>query len=246
MIRSCFALILIAMTASLLAACRQPESQAASQQPTITATAQAKAKTVAPTAQPTATSIQKSSLPTTTPTAASTAVIAEQAATATPSPIAATDQLTVPVRVMITRGAETLIDTDIVPGGVILSGGHRIPWTDDHKATWYSGYCGIGPAYSCRVFISGHRLKWKKAPTIPAPFGKLPKVQVGDTLTIFTADGKSESFPVTLSTGVSADDAGKFVGRSKGHPVITLMTCAGDFTQQDGTTIASDRWVVEA
>ena len=231
--------VLLTIAVGLLTACGQPATQAALPQPQSTASAQPTATKVAPTAQPTQTAAVPTTIATSVPTVA---------ATSTPAPISATQALTTPVRVTITREglAEPIIDVVVVPGGVILSGGHRIPWTDDHKATWYTGYCGVGPAYSCRVFISGHRLKWKKTPEIPAPFKDLPKVKVGDTLTIYTADGNSQSFPVTLSKGVAAEEAGQFVGRSKGHPVITLMTCSGNFTQQDGETIASDRWVVEA
>lgn len=207
-----------------------------------TALAQPTATTTAPTAQPTATPMEPTSVPAATS-------VPSPAATAAPAPtIVAANQLTVPVHIMITRPGldKPLVDVDIVPGGMIKANGYRIPWTDDHLATWYSGYCGLGDSFTCRMLLTGHRLGWKKAPQIPPPFGQLPEVKVGDTLTLTTADGKTTSFPVKSSFGVSADEAGKYVGRSKGTPVITLMTCAGDYTVQQGTTIASDRWIVEA
>ena len=235
-----FTVPLLVIAVSLLVGCGQPATQAATPQPQPTALAQPSATKAAPPAQPTQTAAMPTTIATAVPTAAATS-------TTVPT-IDATEALTIPVRVTITREglAKPIIDVVVMPGGVIISDGHRIPWTDDHIATWYTGYCGVGPAYSCRVFISGHRLQWKKAPEIPAPFKDLPKVKVGDMLTVYTADGNSQSFPVTRSIGVAADEAAQFVGRSKGHPVITLMTCSGNFTQQDGETIASDRWVVEA
>lgn len=221
-----------------------------------TATPQADQPTSAPTVMSSPTKAAVAGLPaaTATPTIQSTnptaipptAVPSQPATTATP-PMNVKPPKIIPLHITIKRGDKILVNTDVVTGGVMLTAdGHKVPWTDDHLATWYAGYCGVGSFETCRAYVTAHRWRWKKAPEIPAPFAHLVDVRVGDEVIITTAEEGERHFIVTISQQIDDDDKKFITNKNITKQVVTFVTCTGTTQQIDGTTVASDRWVVQA
>ncbi|NTV31207.1 sortase [candidate division WWE3 bacterium] len=162
-----------------------------------------------------------------------------------------TQVLTIPVRVVVTRGTETLVDTEIVPGGVsqvTVPGSDTpqfVPETDRLKASWLQYFCGVGE--DCRIYLSAHRWGWRSEQNTPA-FGRLCDVQAGDIATLYTADGIGHQYNVVLKLELDANDSAMSAflkADTKGQgSVLTMTTCSGDREQVNNTTVAEKRCVV--
>ena len=233
------------MLGLLLAACGDATPQAAqpTKQPTAVST-----PTKAAVAGPPAATAQPITQSTTIPTAQPepTSVPTQPAPTAAPM-LNAKPAKIIPLHITIKHEGKILVDTDVVTGGVMLTAdGRKVPWTDEHLATWYAGYCGVGSFESCRAYVTAHRWRWKKAPEIPAPFANLPKVKVGDEIIVNTAEEGDRYFKVTISQQIDDEDKKFITNKNIVSQILTMVTCTGSTEQIDGTTVASARWVVQA
>lgn len=104
---------------------------------------------------------------------------------------------------------------------------------------WYR--LGTSPGSAGDAIISGHR---GYPAGIPAVFNNINRLQAGDEVDVELADGSTVRFAVTrmFSTPYRTLPPGFFA--TSGVPLLTLVTCTGDFRSKDQTY--SDRLVVEA
>jgi sortase (surface protein transpeptidase) len=104
---------------------------------------------------------------------------------------------------------------------------------------WYR--LGTSPGSAGDAIISGHR---GYPAGIPAVFNNINRLQPGDEVDVELADGSMVRFAVTrmFSTPYRTLPPGFFA--TDGAPLLTLVTCTGDFRNKDQTY--SDRLVVEA
>jgi sortase (surface protein transpeptidase) len=104
---------------------------------------------------------------------------------------------------------------------------------------WYR--LGASPGFPGDAIISGHR---GYPAGIPAVFNNIDRLQPGDEVDVELADGSLVRFAVThmFSTPYQTPPPGFFA--TSGAPLLTLVTCTGDFRTSDQTY--SDRLVVEA
>ena len=104
---------------------------------------------------------------------------------------------------------------------------------------WYR--LGASPGSAGDAIISGHR---GYPGGIPAVFNDINQLQPGDEVDVELADGSTVQFAVTrmFSTPYRTLPPGFFA--TDGVPLLTLVTCTGDFRNKDQTY--SDRLVVQA
>ncbi|MHB8589676.1 MAG: class F sortase [Candidatus Dormibacteraceae bacterium] len=104
---------------------------------------------------------------------------------------------------------------------------------------WYR--LGASPGSAGDAIISGHR---GYPAGIPAVFNNINRLQPGDEVDVELVDGSTVRFAVTrmFSTPYRTLPPGFFA--TDGVPLLTLVTCTGDFRNKDQTY--SDRLVVQA
>jgi sortase (surface protein transpeptidase) len=103
---------------------------------------------------------------------------------------------------------------------------------------WYR--LGASPGSAGDAIISGHR---GYPAGIPAVFNNIDRLRPGDEVDVQLADGSMVRFVVTrmFSTPYRTLPPGFFA--ADGVPLLTLVTCTGDFRNKDQTY--SDRLVVQ-
>ena len=63
-------------------------------------------------------------------------------------------------------------------------------------------------------------------PKIPAPFARLKELEVGDRLTIHTADGKRHRYEVIEKVWATPDQVEYIL--PQGRELVTMVSCIGD------------------
>jgi len=111
--------------------------------------------------------------------------------------------------------------------GVTASGFMAVPsnFTD---VGWYRG--GVVPGDIGTAVIDGHL---DNSLGIPAVFGHLDRVKVGDEITITTYGGKVLHYEVTKSEVINYDDPGAAdaIFSQSSDSLIRLVTCDGDWLE---------------
>jgi sortase (surface protein transpeptidase) len=115
------------------------------------------------------------------------------------------------------------LDTEIVPVETDPDGAMSAP-SDPDTVAWYS--LGPGLGIGGNVVLAGH-VDWGGR---LRAFGLLRTLSEGDLVTVWDADGDSESYLVQSSDWVEADGAAleEIFGHQE-SPTITLITCGGTF-----------------
>ena len=159
---------------------------------------------------------------------------ASQAATASPStPSAATplptpnvDAAPAPQPIVPSKPVRIVIpdidmDRPLVQVGIDAE---TVPIVPKHDAGWYEG--SARPGQGGNIVLWGHALRFKDSPDIPAPFGRLQKLNPGAQIVLYTADGKAYEYTVAQQFWATPDQV-EYI-RSKGSERVTLISCIGD------------------
>lgn len=115
----------------------------------------------------------------------------------------------------------------VVEIGIKQDGALATPY-NIYDTGWYTE--SALPGASGVSIIDGHG----GAPGIGI-FGNLPKIQIGDTISIIMGDGREFTYRVvdtaTKALGSEANEymATAFTSPAKGEPALTLITCTGDW-----------------
>jgi sortase (surface protein transpeptidase) len=133
------------------------------------------------------------------------------------------------------------IGLDTAPVAVGLDE-RRIPIVPRHDVGWFSG--GAAPGQSSNVVFWGHVLRWKDAPSIPAPFARVHELQPGAELIVVTADGTKHLYRVTQQIQVRPEDVQYIYPTTQER--VTLVSCIGDNVILDGTLTKEFRLVTIA
>lgn len=254
-----YVLLLLLMT---LAACAAPTSTAAppavsnaspvvassTPQPSIappTATlppTSAPSATLRPTSEPAATATPIA-LPSIEAEARSTATSEELAAAAGPrAPTAAPTARVArampgePVRLVI----ESIgLDRPLISVGLDQN---RVPVVPQHDVGWYN--LSARPGEGENVVLWGHVLRFKAAPNIPAPFGRLKELEVGATVVLYDAQGVSRSYRVTEKVWATPEQVEYILPR--GRELLTMVSCIGDKVVVDNSVEMTNRLITIA
>lgn len=131
-----------------------------------------------------------------------------------------------PTRVAI---PEIGVDSEIISLGLQEDGTVEVPEVSEaHLTGWYR--YGAAPGESGASVILGH----VDSTTGPAVFYELGALEEGDEVEVDREDGRTAVFEVSHSERVPKDDfPTERVYADPGHPVLRLVTCGGDFDQQE-------------
>ncbi|HEY3231741.1 MAG TPA: sortase, partial [Roseiflexaceae bacterium] len=120
---------------------------------------------------------------TSTPAAGSAAPVPPRATSAPAAQPADTAGTSEPVRIVI---------QDIGLDGRMVSVGldeNRIPVVPKHNVGWYN--LSAHPGQGENIVLWGHVLRFREAPNIPAPFGRLKEVKPGAAVLLYDKAGKT-------------------------------------------------------
>ncbi len=146
------------------------------------------------------------------------------APTAAPTPTNTLPEPTVPLTITI----ETIdMDQPLIPVGLDEN---NVPIVPRHNVGWYiySAEPGMGE----NIVLWGHVLRFRDAPDIPAPFARLHEVNIGDMISITTADGYIFDYTVVEQIWATPDQVEYIL--PQGTELLTLVSCIGDKVIVDG------------
>jgi sortase (surface protein transpeptidase) len=151
-----------------------------------------------------------------TPTAARVRPTAIAARLAPPAPESVAYKP--PVRIVIPT-----IDMDqaLVAVGLDTAG---IPIVPKHEAAWYSG--SAAPSQGENIVLWGHALRFKSEPNIPAPFGRLKDLALGEKVVLYDAAGIQHAYVISRQVWATPDQVSYIL--PQGHEQLTLVSCIGD------------------
>lgn len=105
-----------------------------------------------------------------------------------------------------------------------------VPIVPKHDVGWYS--LSAAPGEGENIVLWGHVLRWTDAPQIPAPFARVKTLQVGDLITLTTRGGEVHTYAVREQIWAKPEDVQHIL--PQGREQLTLVSCIGDQTIQDG------------
>ena len=149
------------------------------------------------------------------------------APTAAPTPTNMLPEPTVPLTITI----ETIdMEQPLIAVGLDE---YNVPIVPRHNVGWYiySAVPGVGE----NVVLWGHVLRFRDAPDIPAPFARLHEVNIGDMISITTADGYIFDYTVVEQIWATPDQVEYIL--PQGTELLTLVSCIGDQVIVDGAVI---------
>lgn len=100
----------------------------------------------------------------------------------------------------------------------------RVPIVPNHDVGWYN--LSARPGQGENVVLWGHVLRFRSRPNIPAPFARLHELQIGDRVTLYTADGTAYRYTVIEQARVTPDQVEYILPRGK--EIVTMVSCIGD------------------
>jgi LPXTG-site transpeptidase (sortase) family protein len=119
------------------------------------------------------------------------------------------------------------LDEDLLPVGL---DSQRIPIVPDHDVGWYT--LSARPRQGENIVLWGHVLRFRHTPKIPAPFARVKELAIGDSLTLYTADGAAHQYVVREKVWVDPSEVEYILPR--GRELLTLVSCIGDKVLVDG------------
>lgn len=149
----------------------------------------------------------------------------------TPTPAAPTPTLeptapALPTVVVMPAAAIRLtiagIDLDLPLLPVGLDG--TTPIVPPHDAAWFIH--SAAPGQGDNVVVWGHALRFRNAPDIPAPFGRLKEVTPGERIIVYDNLGGAHAYIVTQQIWATPDQVGYIL--PTGSERLTLVSCIGD------------------
>ena len=111
-----------------------------------------------------------------------------------------------------------------------------------HDVAWYNR--SGKPAEGTNIVFWGHVLRFKEAPTRPAPFARLHELQPGDRITLTTAAGKRFNYVVISQVRVRPDQVEYLAPTSLER--VTFISCIGNRVMVRGILTFTERLVTIA
>jgi LPXTG-site transpeptidase (sortase) family protein len=152
---------------------------------------------------------------------------------ATPTP---TNEELQPTRLVI---PDIGLDTEPVAVGLDA---RRVPVVPKHDVGWYE-YSAM-PSRGENIVFWGHVSRWLDSPNIPAPFARLVELEIGDEITVYTANGDEHRYEVTEAVQVRPTQVEYIL--PTGDERVTLVSCIGDRVILDGVRTREFRLIVIA
>lgn len=119
---------------------------------------------------------------------------------------------------------------------------NRIPIVPKHDVGWYE-YSAM-PGQGDNIVLWGHVSRWLDSPNIPAPFGRMKEVQVGQEMMVYTANSAEHRYVVTETVQVRPDQVQYILPTDTER--LTLVSCIGDQVVLDGTLTREFRLITIA
>lgn len=98
------------------------------------------------------------------------------------------------------------------------------PVVPDHDVAWYK--LSASPGDGENVVIWGHALRFRSAPNLPAPLERVRDAQIGDTITLVTADGATHEYVIAEQLWATPDQVSWIL--PTGDERLTIVNCIGD------------------
>lgn len=128
-----------------------------------------------------------------------------------------------PARLMIEAIA---LDQVVEPVGLDAQ---RMPIVPHHTVGWYTR--SARPGQGDNVVLWGHVLRFRIAPTSPAPFARLHELTEGALISVIDVAGMVHRYTVTRQVIVTPDRVDYML--PKGSERLTLISCFGDLVMND-------------
>ncbi len=117
-----------------------------------------------------------------------------------------------------------------------------VPIVPKHDVGWY--HYSARPGGGDNIVLWGHVLRFRDAPDVPAPFARLDEVDVGEPITLFTADGQEHRYTVSDQIWATPDQVEYIL--PQGNEMITMVSCTGEATIVDDSVQMSHRLITIA
>jgi hypothetical protein len=161
------------------------------------------------------------------------ALPAPATATARPAPRALSGP---PVRLVI-EGIG--LDLPVVAVGLDAQ---RYPIVPRHDVGWYT--LSAQPGQGENIVLWGHVLRFRNAPTIPAPFANLHLLQPGAKISVYNEAGTPYTYVVARQILATPDQVEYLL--PKGRERLTLISCIGDLVVNTGGVEMTQRLITIA
>jgi hypothetical protein len=112
------------------------------------------------------------------------------------------------------------LDRALVPVGLDEEARPIVPKFD---AAWFSG--SAAPGQGDNVVLWGHALRFRDAPDVPAPFGRLSELQPGAAITLHDDQGARHDYTITRQVWATPDQVDYIL--PTGREQLTLVSCIG-------------------
>jgi len=156
------------------------------------------------------------------------ATLTPAAGSAAPAPPRATSAPAAqPADTAVTSEPVRIVIEDIGLDGRMVSVGldeNRIPVVPKHNVGWYN--LSAQPGQGENIVLWGHVLRFREAPNIPAPFGRLKEVKPGAAVLLYDKAGKTHKYVVTKQVWVTPDQVEYIL--PQGREMVTMVSCIGD------------------
>ncbi len=107
----------------------------------------------------------------------------------------------------------------------------NMPIVPNHDPGWYN--LSARPGQGENVVMWGHVLRFRYAPEIPAPFGRIKELAIGAPITVYTGDGVIHEYTVQEQLWVEPHQVEYIL--PQGTEKLTLVSCIGEYIIIDGS-----------
>jgi len=113
------------------------------------------------------------------------------------------------------------LDQPLLPVGLDADSAPIVP---KHDAGWFTE--SAAPGQGENIVLWGHALRFRDQPEVPAPFGRLNQLKLGDRMMLYDAMGKAYAYTITHQLWVTPDQVNYILPTGKER--VTMVSCIGD------------------
>jgi LPXTG-site transpeptidase (sortase) family protein len=113
------------------------------------------------------------------------------------------------------------LDQPLLPVGLDADSAPIVP---KHDAGWFTE--SAAPGQGENIVLWGHALRFRDQPEMPAPFGRLNQLKLGDRMMLYDAMGKAYAYTITHQLWVTPDQVNYILPTGKER--VTMVSCIGD------------------